>query len=319
MRIGDRFSAASEDHLLFGSSEPMQALRERVLKIADAIVPVLIQGESGVGKERLAEYIHRHSSRRDRQFLKINCSGDADLTAFERLDSWSTLEPPATSKITEQVGTILLDNVGELRLAQQVQVVAFLDSRIVEQVQLICISNVPLELHLRDGNFREDLYHRINVIKLHMPSLRERRVDIPLLALQFLQQYSTFYERSIQPFSSRLMQLLLVADWPGNLRQLEGVVKQYVLLGSEESVIADLQKQTTLSEAYTDRARSLKALRREARKDCDYKAILVSLSRNRWNRRQTARELQISYRSLLDTMRELGLPAKRRHDSSHGR
>jgi two-component system, NtrC family, response regulator AtoC len=296
----------------------MQALRERVLKIADTNVPVLIQGESGAGKERLARYIHERSSRSERQLLKINCSGDADITAFERLNTWSVLEAPATSNITDQVGTILLDNVGELVPPRQAQVVALLDSRIAERIQVICISGVPLESRLRAGGLREDLYHRINVITLYVPPLRERRVDIPLLAFHFLKQYSSAYGRSSQPFSNRLMQLFLVAEWPGNLRQLEGVVKQYVLLGAEETIIAELQKQTTLAAAYTDRARSLKVLRREARKDCDYKAILVSLSRNHWNRRQTARELQISYRSLLDTMRELGLPSKRRTDSSLG-
>ena len=311
------------DDLLFGSSESMQHLRGQVDSLAEISLPILIEGESGTGKEVLATAIHLRSSRRAQAFVKISCSADItvpslDAFVFGSTPDASQMDNTSGEKGIErsQPGTVVFDDIGELDLSVQAKLVTLLqDPRVSGMsaggVQVMCTTKTPLQPKLESGAFRNDLYYRINVVTLFLPRLRERRIDIPALAFHFLNLYGKAYQRNAAPFSQRLIDLFLAADWPGNIRELENMVKRYIMLGSAEPVIADLQKQmnTTPVEAFPGNL-SLKTLRRNAVRDCEYKVILTSLNRNHWNRKTTARELHISYRSLLYTMRQLGLPGK---------
>jgi len=309
------------DDLLFGSSDVMQQLRQQLNSIADCCLPVLIEGESGTGKDVLARAIHARSARRSRALLNIRCSVAAPLTVFEKIvngqepdNSGSDAASRPRNGDCPSIGTVVFDNIGELELSSQSQVVALLqEARFAgignDGVQVVCTTRVPLKPKLESGSFREDLYYRINVVNLVLPPLRERRCDIPCLVSHFLTLYGEIYQRESRPFSQSLMGVFVEADWPGNIRELENAVKRYIILGSAEPIIAELRDGASAAGAATER--SLKALKRHAVRDCEYKVILSSLNRNNWNRRQAARELDISYRSLLYAMDQLGLKRKR--------
>lgn len=312
------------DDLLFGSSEVMQHLRRQVDNIADTGLPVLIQGESGTGKEALAWAIHARSSRRSRAFIKISCSAAIPFPPLERIVFGDNPITPTSEGASaqelierERVGTVVFDDIGELDLSVQPKLISLLQDSHVSGigaggVQVVCTTKTSLLPMLESGSFRDDLYYRINVVNLFLPPLRDRRIDIPVLAFHFLKLYGEAYQRSPGPFSQHLIDLFLAADWPGNIRELENAVKRYIVMGCAESLIADLQKHlnTTVMDG-TSGELSLKALRRNAVRDCEYRVILTSLNRNNWNRRKTAHELHISYRSLLYTMEQLGFPKKR--------
>jgi two-component system response regulator AtoC len=213
------------------------------------------------------------------------------------------------------VGTILLDNIGELRPAVQASVNLFLqDPRTLGNgtgtVMVISTTSTPLLPRVLSGSFRSDLYYRANVVTLSLPPLRDRRVDIPALAQHFLKEYSARYQRKPKPFSAAMIGTFLAADWPGNIRELQNAVRRYVLFGSAEPVIASEPEQADIAPITGSGGCSLKELRRSAVRECEYHAILTSLNRNQWNRRKTARELQISYRSLLYLMDQLEFPKK---------
>jgi len=304
------------DDLLFGASEAMQQIHRKMGSIADSGLPVLIEGESGTGKEVLALAIHARSSRSARAFVKINCSAETPLPMLDRV-----MPEPDSGECT-QAGSILFDDIGELPLSAQSKVVALLEDACLsgardKGTQVLCTTKTTLRPKIETGSFRDDLYYRINVVNLWLPPLRERRADIRALAKHFFDLYTAKYQRDPGPFSERLMDALTTADWPGNIRELENTVKRYITLGSVEMVLADLQQQNVSKASAGDR--SFKALKRNAIRDCEYKAILDSLNRNHWNRQKTAIELDISYRSLLYMMQQLGLPRKRSQTTTAGR
>jgi two-component system, NtrC family, response regulator AtoC len=309
-----QLNAGITDDLLFGSSDWMQQLRGQVDHIAATCLPVLIEGESGTGKEALARAIHARSPRHRNRFVKISCSAATLHLPLERLICGDEPDASTAGMTREHAGTILFDDIGELDPSLQPKVITLLQNdRISETgaggVQVICTTRQSLRPKLESGSFRADLYYRINVVNLYMPALRERRVDIPELAFHFLRLYTEAYQRSSHPFSQSLLELFVAADWPGNIRELENLVKRYIILGTAEPIINDLRKQanrTLLMEGAPGEV-SLKTLTRSVVRDCECKVILTSLNRNEWNRQKTARELHISYRSLLYRMRQLGL------------
>lgn len=309
------------DDLLFGRSEIMQQIRWQVDKITDAGLPLLIEGETGTGKEVLARAIHERSSRCGRPFVKISCSAQLADPSLDSLvfDDEAHEDPTDASEATgtrkePRAGTVCFDDIGELDLRNQSRLVTLLQdprsSTRDGQVQILCTTRAPLASKVQMGSFRDDLYYWINVISISVPALRHRRADIPILASHFLKRYAEAFQRNPGPFSQHLLDAFLAADWPGNIRELENAVKRYVVLeGCAEPIIADLQK--TAKQGGASGELSLKALRRDAIREFEYNLIVATLNRNHWNRRKTAQDLQISYRSLLYTMEQLGFQKKR--------
>jgi DNA-binding NtrC family response regulator len=307
------------DDILFGHSEQMLQLRQQVDQIAEARLPVLIEGESGTGKDLLARSIHSRSSRRERAFLKISC---CEWNGFPALGDMvfghkteKTIDDIDASDIGS-IGTILIDDIGELAFGLQGTVSVFLqDPRLsgigVSPLQVISTTRTPLLAKLVSGTFRSDLYYRANVVSLALPALRDRRIDIPALSQYFYEQYSAVHRSNPGPLSARLIDAFIAADWPGNIRELENAVNRYVLFGSVEQIIASLQAHNVLPTDPNPPCSSLKDLRRHAVRQCEYTAILMSLTRNQWNRRKTAEDLHISYRSLLYIMEQHHFPKKR--------
>jgi len=182
------------------------------------------------------------------------------------------------------------------------------------EVRVVCATNRKLEQEIENGTFRSDLFYRINVVNLHLPPLRQRAADIPDLVAYFLEYHNRKYNCRAKPLSSELMSNLGKYHWPGNIRELENLVKRYVILGNEEVISADLAPRDTdffNAEISVDGPISLKKLTRQAVRELERKVILKVLQHHHWNRKQAARALSISYRALLYKIRDAGLPSNR--------
>jgi two-component system response regulator AtoC len=221
-------------------------------------------------------------------------------------------------------GTLFLDEISELDLALQSKLLQLLQDgqfcRIGAQedkkveVRVVCATNRNLEHEIENGTFRQDLYYRINVVNLHMPPLRERRADIEELAAYFLEHYNRKYNCKAKPLSNELTSVFQKYHWPGNIRELENLIKRYVILGNEDVIAADLvarEPDFFNPEISLDGPISLKKLTRQATRELERKVILKVLQAHHWNRKQAARALSISYRALLYKIRDAGLPSNR--------
>ncbi len=259
------------ENIIFGHSEPMQAVRSQLAKVAAANVPVLIHGESGTGKDIIARMIHGLSPWKSGPLVKVNCPAI-----------------PGTLLESELFG--------------------------YEKGAFTGAFGAKLESEIEGGTFRQDLYYRINVVNLRMPSLRERRGDIEELASYFLEFYNRKYNCRARPLSNEVMSVLQKYHWPGNIRELENLIKRYVILGQEEVITNDLvarEPDFFNPEISFDGPISLKKLTRQAVRELERKVILKVLQQHHWNRKQAARTLSISYRALLYKIRDAGLPSNR--------
>jgi two-component system response regulator AtoC len=305
--------------IVFGNSEAMHALRDRLSKVAGANVPVLIHGESGTGKDIIARMVHALSPWKSGPFVKVNCPAipgtllESELFGYERgAFTGAYGSKPGRVEMAHR-GTLFLDEISELDMPLQSKLLQLLQDgqfcRIGAQadkkveVRIVCATNRRLEEEIENGTFRQDLFYRINVVNLYMPPLRERRSDIETLSHYFLDYYNRKYNCKARPLSAELMEVLQKYHWPGNIRELENLMKRYVILGSEDVISADLQPR--------DGPISLKKLTRQATRALERKIILKVLHNHHWNRKQAARTLNISYRALLYKIRDAGLPANR--------
>src|SRR5712675_3334455 len=244
------------DSVVFGSTEAMRALRERLAKIAGANVPVLIHGESGTGKDIIARMIHTASPWKTGPWVKVNCPAipgtllESELFGYEKgAFTGAYGMKPGRVEMAHR-GTLFLDEISELDLALQSKLLQLLQDgqfcRIGAQedkkveVRVVCATNRKLEQEIENGTFRSDLFYRINVVNLHLPPLRERAADIPELVNYFLEYHNHKYNCRAKPLSGELMATLKEYRWPGNIRELENLVKRYVILGNEEVIASDL-------------------------------------------------------------------------------
>jgi two-component system, NtrC family, response regulator AtoC len=318
------------DAVVFGGSEVMQALRHRMDKVASANVPVLIQGESGTGKDIIARMIHGLSPWKAGPFVKVNCPAipgtllESELFGYEKGAFTGAYGcKPGRVELAHR-GTLFLDEISELDLALQSKLLQLLQDgqfcRIGAQedkkveVRVVCATNRRLEDEIESGTFRQDLYYRINVVNLRMPPLRDRRGDIDGLVDYFLDYYNQKYNCRAPALSADLMLALHKYYWPGNIRELENLVKRYVILGNEDVISSDLvarEHEYFNPDLNLDGPISLKKLTRQATRELERKVILKVLQANHWNRKEAARALSISYRALLYKIRDAGLPPNR--------
>ncbi len=318
------------DAVVFGHSDAMLAVRERLEKLAAANVPVLIHGESGTGKDIIARMVHSLSPWRTGPFVKVNCPAipgtllESELFGYEKgafTGAYGT--KPGRVEMAHR-GTLFLDEISELDLGLQSKLLQLLQDgqfcRIGAQedkkveVRVVCATNRKLEEEIENGTFRQDLFYRINVVNLHLPPLRERRGDIEDLVNYFLDYYNRKYNCRARALSPEMMGVLQKYHWPGNIRELENLVKRYVILGTEEAISSDLS--TRDDEFFNpdipiDGPISLKKITRQAVRELERKVILKVLQAHHWNRKQAAKSLNISYRALLYKIRDAGLPSNR--------
>ena len=279
--------------------------------------PVLVTGETGVGKELVAKAIHRRSSRRNGPFVVINCGAipetllESELFGHEK-GAFTGAHVQRRGRLEiAQSGTLFLDEIGELSLSLQVKLLRFLQEQRIERVggrteiivdaRVLAATNRDLKQVINEGRFREDLYYRLGVITIPLPPLRERKGDIPLLANALLKKYSNENKRKIKGFTTEALHTLVTHAWPGNVRELENRVKRAVVMAEGAKVTpSDLE----LSSKHTRYdGRGLK----EARQAVEMDLIKEALVRNKGNLTQVAEELRISRPTLYELMEKLGI------------
>lgn len=343
---------------LFGTSPKMEEVKETIEQVADTTATVLIRGESGTGKEVVARMIYAQSSRREKPFVKVNCAAIPNELLESELFGY---EPGAFTGANRQklgkfdqahYGTIFLDEISEMHPALQAKLLHVLQDGefarlggkrdIAVDVRVLAATNKPLERAVAEGLFREDLFYRLNVVTVHIPPLRERRPEIPVFLDYFLHKYSEFYGKNPPQFSDYAVQRMMEYTWPGNIRELENLVKRYVIVGNEAQIIRELSTHKPVISSMTgssplwglpresqsqppayapepapsrvtpmpaktvdDSSLSLLEIGRRAAMAAEREAIERVLTQTRWNRRQAAKILKISYKALLNKLKAM--------------
>jgi two-component system response regulator AtoC len=328
--FGDRTGSLPPTNLIFGHSASMQTARQKIGKVAQSGVPILIQGDNGTGKGLLASFIHNLSPIPDSPFVKVNCAAipgallESELFGYEKgAFTGAHASKPGRVELA-QGGTLFLDGIDEIDMSLQAKLLQLLqdgqfcriggqEDRHV-QLRVICATHRRLEQEIANGRFRQDLFYRINVVSIELPPLRSRAEDIPDLVSYFLQVHRTRHNMQARPLSQAALQLLTRHPWPGNIRELENLIERYVILGSEEAISSELlnwESSHATQEIPVEGQIHLKKVTRQAVHDLERKIILSVLEANHWNRKRTASALKISYRALLYKIRRAGLPRKR--------
>lgn len=316
--------------MLLGNSSAMVAVRRQVEQAAVAEMPVLITGESGTGKNVVAQTLHMLSTRRDQAYVQVNCPSlphtliESELFGYEQ-GAFTGANRARSGKVEQaQNGTLFLDEIGDLDVTVQAKLLQVLqdfrfsrlggsEDRAVD-IWLICATHRNLHEEMKLARFRSDLYYRINVVSIELPALRDHRSDVPILLDHFLQYYQTKFERSLEPLSNSVLRLLEGYHWPGNVRELENLVKRYVVLGKEQAIVEALsvgESANSASPFIVDGHLPLRIQTQRAIRVLERQIILRALNEHRWNRRKTAQALDISYRALLYKIKDAGLPRLR--------
>jgi two-component system response regulator PilR (NtrC family) len=313
---------------IVGVSPAMVAVFNLVRSVAGTASTVLISGESGTGKELVAKAIHALSPRRDAPFVSVNCAAvpenllESEL--FGHMKGAFTDAHQNKKGLFEAAhrGTLFLDEVGETPPPMQVKLLRALQEKTIRRVgateetevdvRLVAATNRPLETLLREGKLREDLFYRLNVIPIHLPPLRERREDIPLLAESFLRRFSQEMGKNVVKISTEAMQRLSRHSWPGNVRELENVIERAVALETQQAVLPERLPETFLVDGSGSTASPSPAIGVGFDLDNHLRAIELNLVRSAleqesWSRTEASRRLGITPRSLRYLMRKHGL------------
>lgn len=309
--VGAGSTAGANAKLLWRSkSQAMQPIEHTILRIAQTNIPVLLSGESGTGKEVVAWQIHRQSDRCNEPLVKTIC---ASSTA-EALRTYFKPNGNGSSNGHTRPGTLFLKEISELEAGSQRAILYSIPGAdLVLQdshptPRIISSTTRNLEDEVRAGRFRAELYYRINGVCLHLLPLRQRKEDIPSLTELFLAKYSALLGQAQPRLDSEDLDLLQEHTWPGNIRELENVIRKIVILSDPKAVLAELlhASQETDSPRPPVKGSALKAATRAASRRAERQLILDALTRTRWNRKRAAQELQISYKSLLYKLKEIG-------------
>jgi DNA-binding NtrC family response regulator len=348
--------------LFWGNSPEMSTIASVIEQVSDNDVTVLIRGESGVGKELVARAIHQRSPRKTHAFVKVNCAAlpaellESELFGHEK----GAFTGAATTRIGkfEQAdsGTIFLDEIGEMKAALQAKLLHVLqDGQFTKlgsnkpvnvDVRVVAATNRDLEAMMLRGEFREDLYYRLKVIEVTVPPLRERRSEISHLTTFFMDRYARRYNRPARPLSDELAQLFQTYEWPGNIRELENMIKRIVILQDEQLVIREMLRNPRQVHAYAAAGMAvgrsvpvsdpvadaedlddeepepevtvatapagsrLADVAKSAAMTAERTIIEDTLRQVQWNRRRAAEQLGVSYKTLLNKIKECGITRK---------
>ena len=303
------------------ASPAMKQIYNQAQVIAKFDIPVLMLGQSGTGKEVVSLLIHHLSPRAQYRFLKVNCAAvPADLLESELFGheagafTGATKAKPGLFELCEK-GTILLDEIGEMPPALQAKLLHFLQDHrfsrlggrnaIQADVRILAATNINVEEALAAKTLREDLYYRLSGFTMRIPSLRDRKQEIPSLLNHFMKRSAVQFSSPERPFSQNLLQACLGYSWPGNLRQLENFVRRYLVLGDEELALSELHRTQKSEGDLGQMVRApqdltgLKSLARSVKKEAEAAAIAHALEQTNWHRQKAAILLKISYKALL--------------------
>ncbi|HKM81167.1 MAG TPA: sigma-54 dependent transcriptional regulator [Candidatus Acidoferrum sp.] len=314
----ERLDQVPPDPVLFGRSAVMAGMRLRAEKICRTNVPILLCGEGGTGKEALARWIHANSEYASGEFVKVSCAAipgtllESELFGYEQgAFTGANVAKPGRVE-TAHRGTLFLDEIADLDLNLQSKLLQFLQdgtfSRIGDHserhidARVICATHKDLDQETEAGRFRQDLFYRIHGFRFKVPTLRERREDIPALAEFFRVHFEKQFGTKTEAFPPEMLEYLQNLNWPGNLRELSNGVARYVLIGPEAAIYqehARKKNRAVRSAEGNGTPVTLKRLVKDAIRELERNVILEALRANQWNRRKTAQALKISYRALI--------------------
>lgn len=344
-QLRDKFSFKN----IIGRSDKIKEVLYKIEKVAPTNATVLIRGESGTGKELIAKTIHQYSPRKDKPFIAVDCAGlpetliESELFGHTKGAFTGAIAKKIGKFELAQSGTLFIDEIGNLSVNIQVKLLRVLQEREINRIgekypikidtRIIIATNTDLEKAMKRGTFREDLYFRINVFSIILPSLREHKEDMPLLAMYFLNQFNPILMKNVKSISERSTQLLIDYSWPGNVRELQNVIQQAIIMAEdiilpehlpvyikEYKVGADLASAKNPVGADLVSARSeegkgmdltkgfsLKKMISQLSKDTEKRIILEVLKKTNWNKAEAARLLEINYKTLYLKIKEYRL------------
>jgi two-component system response regulator FlrC len=299
-------------------NKEMHRLLEQARDIADSQASIFIQGESGTGKELFARHIHNHSNRRHKPFVAINCSAlpetllESELFGHEKGSFTGAVTSKKGKFELANHGTMLLDEISEMDIQLQSKLLRVLQEREIDRiggmepipvdVRIIATTNRDIEKQIRDGRFREDLFYRLNVVPFHLPPLRDRRDDIPLLAQYFIEKYNRLDSRNVKGLTEEVVELLMQKPWKGNVRELENVIERALLMCKGDLI----QRDDLLSHDKADAVEDTKLsfMPTVSLKEMEKKVIFSALDQTDGNRTRAADILGISVRTLRNKLNE---------------
>jgi DNA-binding NtrC family response regulator len=334
---------------IVGASPAMDRLKHTIRTVASTQSTILIYGESGTGKELVARAVHICSPRAAEPFVSINCGAFPETLLESELFGYvkgaftgANQNKRGLFEVADQ-GTIFLDEISEMHPALQAKLLHVLQDHefsrlggkrdVQVDVRVLAATNKPLERAVEEGVFREDLFYRLNVVTIHIPPLRERREEIPVFLKYFLEKYSEHYGKKPSMFSEYAVTRMMEYAWPGNIRELENMVKRYVIVGNEAQIIRELATHKPIVASFGGMTTqpvqaaaavpavqasngaeiempSLLEIGRRAAMQAEREAIERVLAQTRWNRRQAAKILKISYKALLNKLKAMEDPTK---------
>jgi two-component system response regulator AtoC len=348
--LKDQLDVKRKEGYFLSVSDRMNKVKDIIEQVAPTDVTVLIRGESGVGKEIVSRSIHFNSLRAKKAFIKVNCAAlpeellESELFGFEKgAFTGAFKQKPGKFELAND-GSIFLDEIAEMSPPLQAKLLQVLQdgefSRlggkrdIQVDVRVIAATNKDLELMVKEGRFREDLYYRLNVVSIHVPPLRDRKEEIPILCEYFLEKYNKKFNKSIAQVPENLMTLFMSHEWPGNVRELENMIKRIVVLEDQASVVAELNASIHSSRQAVAvpvgmghapaaalaspagpaepapavaQSISLKEITKKAALEAEKEIIHRVLTQTNWNRKKAAKILNISYKALLYKIKESGI------------
>jgi two-component system response regulator AtoC len=321
-------------NIFFGENAQMQEVQSLLPQIGWSDAPALILGETGVGKEVLARELHAHSPRAKKAFLKVNCAAlpselvESELFGYERGAFTGAFQKKLGMFELCDQGTIFLDEIGDMDFKLQAKLLQVLQDQEFQRlggketvrvdVRIIAATHKNLEKAMAENTFRSDLYYRLNVINVRVPSLRERKDDIPRLAEFLLQKHS--HGNPIPVITPALQNALVAYEWPGNIRELENVMRKFMILRNADAVARELQATTArmrtsehLQPLVSDSGgsgtlnKTILEQVHKAKNDAETTAIIAALESTHWNRKKAAMLLKIDYKALLYKMKKLDI------------
>ena len=318
------------ESVIFGQTAALREVRQKLERVAGANISILITGESGTGKDIIARLLHLYSPWSSGPFVKVNCPAipgtllESELFGYEKGGFTGAIGAKPGRVEMAHRGTLFLDEISELDPMLQAKLLQLLQdgqfSRIGSQedkrveVRVVSATNRELHQEIDVGNFRHDLFYRIAAMVIHVPALRERAVDIPLICEYLLQYYNDKLNGRAPMLRPALLAKMQRYSWPGNIRQLENLIKRYVVMGTDDVIVSELVQngdRDAILDFTFDGPVSLKKLTRQTVRKIEARIILGALHANNWNRKKASRALGISYRALLYKLKEVGIPQRR--------
>lgn len=325
IRLQQQLESRSSFSNIIGKSKAMQEVYELISVIADSDASVLIQGESGTGKELVATAIHYNSPRRAKPYIRVSCASlpesliESELFGYERGAFTGASKRRIGRFEAANGGTLLLDEIGELPLSFQVKLLRVLQERQIERlgsnrpidvdVRFVSASLRPLEEEIADGRFRQDLFFRVNTVAIHLPPLRERKEDIPLLANAFLQEFAQERGKEVDGFSDDVIEVFDAYEWPGNVRELRNVVERALLFcrGTQVTIESLPQNYHQFKKGVPMRSTERIATLHEAAVQGEISAIKEALAATGGRRNKAAELLGVSRKTLWEKMKSYEL------------